>query len=271
MNINDYISSGILEQYVLGDTSPQEKKEVECMSHIYPEIQHELANVQLALEGLAMDNAIEVPLHIKKNIFDAIDKELEETVVVPTAKIVSFNQQSITENKSNTSFNIKYLVAASAAFIVGVSAVYFILNNNYNTKQIALINKIETLSREKINNEQVFKNQLASLSIENNKPFIIQGSAKAPGKTVIVLWNNKTGNVYVNNSQLPATPIDKQYQLWALKDGKPIDLGVFDATTSMQNMKSVDGANSFAITLEVKGGSPTPHLEELYGIVNTNG
>ena len=47
MNINDYISSGILEQYVLGDISPQEKKEVECMSHIYPELQEELLKCKL--------------------------------------------------------------------------------------------------------------------------------------------------------------------------------------------------------------------------------
>jgi len=76
MNINDYISSGILEQYVLGDISPQEKQEVECMSHIYPELQEELLKLQITLEGLALENAIEVPLHVKKNIFEQIEKQL---------------------------------------------------------------------------------------------------------------------------------------------------------------------------------------------------
>lgn len=275
MNINDYISSGILEQYVLGDTSPQEKQEVECMSHIYPEIQHELANVQLALEGLAMELAVEVPLDLKKNIFDAIEKEIAATStpksIATTAKVIAFNKDVIEPILPVSSFNKKYLVAAVVSLLMGSSAVYFILNNNFNTKETAFNNKIETLSKEKITNEQIYKNQLASLSIQNNKPFIIQGNAKALGKTLIVLWNSKTGNVYVNNNQLPPPTADKQYQLWALKDGKPIDLGVFNANDAIQNMKSIDGANAFAVTLETKGGSPSPHLEELRGIVNVNG
>jgi anti-sigma-K factor RskA len=264
MNINDYISSGILEQYVLGEISPQEKKEVECMSHIYPEIQEELLKVQIALEGFAMDNAIEVPSHIKKNIFEQIEKEVVETI--PAAKIVAFKPTVSTE--SATSVNQisakKYIAAASVALIVGAASVYFILQSNYNQKELALNNKVEAISKEKDD----IKNQLAILSVENNKAFVLTGNAKAPGKTMIILWNNKTGNVYVNNVQLPQTPSDKQYQLWALKDGKPIDLGVFNTNGSIQNMKSVAGAQAFAVTLEQKGGSPTPHLEELYAILN---
>lgn len=264
MNINDYISSGILEQYVLGDISPQEKKEVECMSHIYPELQEELLKVQTALEGFALDNAIEVPSHIRKNIFEQIEEEI--AAVIPATKIVALNSvipnESITPIKQISSK--KYLVAASAALIIGATSVCFILQSNYSQKELALNHKVEAIAKEK----EHIKNQLAVLSVENNKPFVLTGNAKALGKTMVVLWNNKTGNVYVNNVQLPQTPSDKQYQLWALKDGKPIDLGVFNTDGSIQNMKSVEGAQAFAVTLEKKGGSPAPHLEELYAILN---
>ncbi len=265
MNINDYISSGILEQYVLGDISSQEKKEVECMSHIYPEIKEELNKVQIALERFALDNAIEVPSHIKKNIFEKIEKEIAQEPITP-AKVVEFNPV-INNNVIASTSNKRYLVAASVSLIIGASAVYFILKSNFNEKELALNSKVQAISKEKEN----IQNQLALLSVENNKPFVLQGNAKAPGKTMIVLWNNKTGNVYVNNVELPKTPSDKQYQLWALKDGKPIDLGVFNTETSIQNMKSVAGAQAFAVTLEVKGGSPTPHLDELYGLVKVSG
>ncbi|MFY7964106.1 MAG: anti-sigma factor [Chitinophagaceae bacterium] len=262
MNINDYISSGILEQYVLGDISPQEKKEVECMSHIYPEIKEELVKVQLAIEGLAMENAVTVPSHLKKNIFDQIEKETT-IEVKQTSKLVNLNT-STAVNETNVVSIKKYLVAASISLAVGATSVYVILQNSFNQKELALNKKVDEIAKD---NEDV-KNKLAILSVENNKTFVLQGNAKAPGKTMVVLWNNKTGNVYVNNVQLPQAPIDKQYQLWALKDGKPIDLGVFNADGSIQNMKSVAGAQAFAVTLEVKGGSPTPHLEELYAITN---
>ena len=264
MNINDYISSGILEQYVLGDISPQEKKEVECMSHIYPEIKEELNKVQISLEGFAMDNAIEVPTHIKKNIFEKIEKDIAQEPITST-KVVEFNP--VINNVIASTSNKRYLVAASVSLIIGASAVYFILKSNFNTKELALNSKVEAISKEKDN----IQNQLAKLSVENNKPFVLHGNVKASGKTMIVLWNNKTGNVYVNNVELPKAPSNKQYQLWALKDGKPIDLGVFNTETSIQNMKSVAGAQAFAVTLEVKGGSPTPHLEELYGLVKVSG
>ena len=38
MNIPEYIDSGILESYALGSVSDQERREVECLSAIYPEV-----------------------------------------------------------------------------------------------------------------------------------------------------------------------------------------------------------------------------------------
>ena len=55
---------------------------------------------------------------------------------------------------------------------------------------------------------------------------------------------------------MPAPPSDKQYQLWALLDGKPIDLGMlnFDAKQKklLVRMKNAQNAQAFAITLEKK-------------------
>ena len=64
-----------------------------------------------------------------------------------------------------------------------------------------------------------------------------------------------------------AIPADKQYQLWALKDGQPIDMGVFDPVTpedGLLEMGRVPGADAFAVTLEPRGGSANPTLEEMY-------
>ena len=73
----------------------------------------------------------------------------------------------------------------------------------------------------------------------------------------------------LNVDNLPMPPSDKQYQLWALKDGKPIDAGVFDmkpGTDGDMHMMPVTiaEADAFAVTLEKKGGSPTPTLTQLY-------
>ena len=53
MDIKEYISSGILESYVLGNASEQERREVECISSIYPEIRQELDALSRSLEKYA--------------------------------------------------------------------------------------------------------------------------------------------------------------------------------------------------------------------------
>ncbi len=67
---------------------------------------------------------------------------------------------------------------------------------------------------------------------------------------------------------MPQTASDKQYQLWALIDNRQVDLGVFDIKKEglLVKMKNVHNAEAFAITIEPRGGSPTPTLEAMSAI-----
>jgi anti-sigma-K factor RskA len=68
----------------------------------------------------------------------------------------------------------------------------------------------------------------------------------------------------INN--LPKPAADQQYQLWALMDNQPIDLGVFEMKQEklLVKMKNVQKAQAFAITLEPKGGSTNPSLNNMF-------
>ena len=51
---------------------------------------------------------------------------------------------------------------------------------------------------------------------------------------------NYNGKLYFNANNLPKSPNQKQYQLWAIVNGKPVDAGLVDATDSdsiFQKMK----------------------------------
>ncbi len=88
-----------------------------------------------------------------------------------------------------------------------------------------------------------------------------------PNYRANIYWNSTTEIVYLDVKSLPDAPNGKQYQLWALKDGKPIDMGVFNAVDTekaLLEMGSVPGADAFAVTLEKAGGVPSPTLEEMY-------
>ena len=71
----------------------------------------------------------------------------------------------------------------------------------------------------------------------------------------------------VNN--LPQAAPEKQYQLWAIVDGKPVDAGMVEESADasgklLLKMHNIPEAQAFAITLEKKGGSPTPTMEAMF-------
>ena len=67
-------------------------------------------------------------------------------------------------------------------------------------------------------------------------------------------------------------PAGKQYQLWALDKGKPVDAGVLTVATAtgegIQHMKDVASAQTFAMTVEPAGGSVNPTLATMTVVGN---
>jgi mannose-6-phosphate isomerase-like protein (cupin superfamily) len=72
-NLEDFIASGILELYILGDTSDEEDAEVLIMSSKFPaEIAGEILAISTALENLALENAVEPSARLKESLFAKI-------------------------------------------------------------------------------------------------------------------------------------------------------------------------------------------------------
>nr|WP_284040563.1 anti-sigma factor [Sphingobacterium sp. lm-10] len=93
----------------------------------------------------------------------------------------------------------------------------------------------------------------------------LAGVENHPELSAVVFWNKEDSKVYLMADKLPNAPEGKQYQLWALIDGQPVDAGTVPLMKEevMHAMKSISEAHAFAITLENKGGSPSPTLSEL--------
>ncbi len=70
---------------------------------------------------------------------------------------------------------------------------------------------------------------------------------------------------------MPKLPNDQQYQLWALIDGKPKDLGVFDAEQEklILKMNNTQKRKLLRITIEKRGGNPSPTLEKMQSMGKT--
>ena len=97
------------------------------------------------------------------------------------------------------------------------------------------------------------------------------GTQVAPTSSANIYWDSASSNVYLIVKNMPKLPSVQQYQLWALIDNKPKDLGVFDATDQnvILKMKNTQKAQAFAITIEKQGGSPSPDLQKLQSMGKT--
>lgn len=293
MDTKAYISSGILEQYALGSVSDQERQEVECMSHIYPEIRLELDKLQGSLESFAKANAVEPSAGLKSRIMDSIDGMAQEAQLSANEendnKTQSFTQAKAPAIEAKViPMYVKLAVAASVVLAIAFGGLWVQSNSESNAfkSELAEVNqsKVElTAEMDAIIKEL----ESASLSLEekeslntfftndNTQTVHLAGTDASPDSEINVYWNSQTKAVVMKLDELPQPATDKQYQLWAIVDGKPTDMGVFDfdeAVAQIQEMPyEVANAQAFAITLENKGGSIEPTLTAMvaYGAVSS--
>lgn len=175
--------------------------------------------------------------------------------------------------RSRLQRSYRYAFAASILFTVSTTTALYFYNENTNT-----LTELHTVRDELIRNKHdisvmaskatVLDTRLALLN-NPNMVEVFMKSAKKDSSTenphTTVYWNTKENSVHLEVHSLPANNDSTDYQLWALVDGKPRDLGVFHSTNSpfIFRMNNTDSADAFAITLEPKGGRPSPTLENL--------
>lgn len=275
MNVNEYISSGILEEYVLGVVSDQERREVQCLSKIYPEIEQEVRKLEESMGNYLGLYAKEPPVSLKNKIFAQMDfsSPLEESNTVEKEQFdVSTPVVSMPEVEKEvqviqfTPAWSKVSVAASILLALGLGWTVF------NMKQIIetngqLSNQLSILEKVTDQNGDL----LAMYQNPQNKVVRLAGVENSPESSVVVFWNQQNNEVALIVDNLPKPEAGKQYQLWTIVDGKPVDMGMLDQEfgNKILQMKGAAGnVAAFAITLEKEGGSPVPTLEQMYVVGN---
>lgn len=261
MNVEEYISSGILEAYVMGELSAAEIADVENVISNHPEIRAELEKIEASIEALAFATAITPPEGIQSRIMDELE---DETPII-----------SISSGRGTSFF--KY--AAAASMILAFTSIILAFNY-WNKWQIAeeRLSNVIAQNQQYAENYNMINQRLDNLqgtvAIMNDVSFqriVMNGTDNSPEALATVYWNVSTEEVYLSIRNLKNLSQNQQYQLWAIIDGKPVDAGVFDATQSgsLLVMKSIGtGAAAFAVTIEPKGGSATPSLETMQVIGN---
>lgn len=269
MEIKDLIESGSLELYVLGALPENEARQIDDLRLVNTEVNDEIMRIEDAMISFAAQQAQKPDAALKNKIaaqltFADDEKPVEEKITRAPETIMVTMVPSF----------YRYGIAASILLAVALGISTFYYYNKYTDANQSLLamrseqNVMANQVKYQLQETEKVKNQLAVVSNPTNKAVVLKGLPIAPQAQAVVYWNNETGQAYINAANLPQIASNQQYQLWAIVDGKPVDMGVLDKDSAFGVMKDVKGAVAFAITLEPLGGRPTPTLEKMYVLGN---
>ncbi len=257
MDINAYISSGIIEQYALGNTTQDEASILECVMKHNSEVEKAIMEAQETLGDLAMAQSVEPSIELKAKIAGKLVFNDADNTVVDDQKVIQLEEPRMDGKKFKSKSPNFWIIAASLLLLISLG--WNILNTTSKNTEI------ETLA----NNNEVLKGQIEAVEQQNNllidaDKIKLLGVETHPELLATILYSAEN-QVFLQLGNLPQAPSGKEYQLWAIVDGAPVDLGMYDQSSDkLQQMKTVQNPQAFAITLENQGGSPTPTMEQMY-------
>jgi hypothetical protein len=286
MNITEYISSGVLDRYVAGGVSAQEQKEVECLSHIYPEIQDELLQLQAALEQYTDLHRVEAPAHLRDKILTKLaalsaleneQKKAADEVAPPnnTANNAANNSPKTTVAAPKSRAN-RMLILLNIVGMLGISAVgYWGITQKNSLEKANEGNKMQQIQLDSMQKAQ--ENQAQHLAVLEREAQIFKNidfrkidlvgiNPATESNRAAIYWNASTQEVFIQPAALPLATAEQQYQLWAIQNGKPVDIGLLPqdfAANGLIKMTDITGVSAFAITLEAKGGVASPTMAQM--------
>lgn len=249
MSKEQFLNTGLLEQFALGLTDPDESAIVEQHLEQFPELRDELYAMQHALENYAKQYSITPSHEVRGKIMEEIDGGA---------------QSSRVNNSTSQLVRSKWL---SYAALIALTLGYIYQSNQHkNAQQDLRVAQAELSSCERQNQSLEENNKVyAFFSDTETQPLTLAGTDLSPDSEAIVYWNEEKEQAFFFASALPEPAADKQYQIWADVEGEMISIGLLDyQTQDLQKIAYIANAESLNITLEPLGGSASPTVSNLY-------
>ena len=239
--LHSFLQSGLLEKYLVGDTSIAENLEVEHHVELYPEISEAYKTLQTNLEIVSKANAVEAPLGVLNRILESTKDE---------PKVIAMQSH-------RTPW---YSIAASvAAFLFATTSFYlYQKNQDLNSENQVVVDEIFDLRSDIDSNNS----KLTDLSIQFQKlnnpdaqKYVLTGNERAKDLKTVAYINSVEKTSMIDVVALPKLSEEQYFQIWAEFQDKMVSLGVLDA--SVRQLKSIpylEDALALSITLENKNG-----------------
>lgn len=258
--ITTFLNSGLLDKYLLGDTTASETEMVENFINTHSEIKQAYNIMQDNLEIVSKLNAKEAPQSGLNTILNALD---EKPVL------------SITKSSKRKTW-YKYSIAASiAAFLfASTSYLFYIQNQKLNQENQVVVDEIFDLRSDiEMNNKMLsdIMKQFKQLNNPETEKYIINGNSRAKNLKTVAYINQKEKTSMIDVVSLPQLPEDQCYQIWAEVENKMVNLGILKETDrQLKQIPYTENALALSITIEPKGGNLEASRENAVAEISLN-
>ena len=247
-NVQKFLKSGLLDKYIIGDTSTSENEEIEGYINLYTEVQEEYEILQAHLELATKTNSKKAPSHILGAILENIDDQ----------------KPIIHIHHKRTPW---YSIAASI-----VAIAFAVTSFLFYSKSLKLLNENNTIAEEifdlrddiKSNNNRLDGVMLEFQKLNNpeTQKYVLRGNNRAKELKTVAYINPIEKSTLIDIVSLPKLSDEQCYQMWAQLQDKMINLGVLtEADRKLKPIPYIKDALALNITIEPKGGNKNASLE----------
>lgn len=245
MDLQSFIQSGLLEAYVLGQCSAEERAQVERMAAEHALVRAELSSIEASLESYATAHAVQPPDWMKTRILERIDQEIASKPN-PEAPISKSNKPTLRFFQFLT-----FVLAAACSFLFLRQKDLGRENNELQAMTATVQQALDTCQQ-----RLQTPDPIAELLCDPSTQRYLVSDGK--GINTIVYFNARLNRMAYDPYGLPAPPSGGHYQFWAIVDGKPVSMGM-KASNMCESIQTVSNPQTFAISEEPNpSGSASP-------------
>lgn len=131
-----------------------------------------------------------------------------------------------------------------------------------------LISVRKDLKYQKIQNMEM-SSQLSTLADEfaflddtYTQKIVIKGNHKTEDFAILVYWNDLQKKAKVSISEFPNLNANQCLQMWADVNDQLVSIAILNFNTSYMNVTYLENAASLTMTIEPKGGSEYPNVND---------
>lgn len=241
--LHTFFQSGLLEKYILDETSASESLKVEHYIETYPEVDSEYLRLQDNLEILAKANAVEAPEFVLNQILDQVEKEDTTPVVKLETK------------RRRTPW---YSIAASIAALVFAGSSYLMYEQNQilvRENQVVVDEIFDLRDDIDQNNDKLdsVMRQFLKLNNPETEKYVIRGNERAKELKTVAYINAVEKTSMIDVVSLPQLSKDQFVHVWAEMEDHFVSLGILDPSEkNMQSIPYMEDALGLSLTIGPK-------------------